>query len=42
MKKWIAMLMALVLCFGLAACGGDSTDSADGLKKITLQSVVAG
>ena len=36
MKKWIAMLMALVLCFGLAACGGDSADSADGLKDITL------
>ena len=28
MKKLIAMLMALVLCFGLVACGGND-DSAD-------------
>ncbi len=29
MKKLIAMLMALVLCFGLVACGGSSDNSAD-------------
>lgn len=29
MKKLIAMLMALVLCFGLVACGGGSDNSAD-------------
>ena len=29
MKKLIAMLMALVLCFGLVACGGGSSDDAD-------------
>ena len=29
MKKLIAMLMALVLCFGLVACGGGSDDSAE-------------
>ena len=29
MKKIIAMLMALVLCFGLVACGGSSDNSAD-------------
>ena len=36
MKKCIALLMALVLCFGVAACGGGSADSADGLKDVTL------
>lgn len=36
MKKCIAMLMALVLCFGVAACGGGSADSADGTKDVTL------
>lgn len=37
MKKIIALLMALVLCFGVAACGGGETaDSADGLKEVTL------
>ena len=36
MKKIIALLMALVLCLGLTACGGGSADSADGLKKVTL------
>ena len=36
MKKCIAMLMALVLCFGVAACGGGSADSADGPKDVTL------
>ena len=29
MKKIIAMMLALVLCFGLVACGGGSNDSAD-------------
>jgi len=36
MKKCIAMLMALVLCFGVTACGGGSADSADGTKDVTL------
>lgn len=36
MKKLIALLMALVLCIGLTACGGESADSADGLKNVTL------
>lgn len=36
MKKCIAMLMALVLCFGVAACGGGAADSADGTKDVTL------
>jgi len=36
MKKLIAMLMALVLCFGLVACGGGSDDSADASGAIKL------
>lgn len=37
MKKCIALVMALVLCFGVAACGGgESADSAEGLKDVTL------
>ena len=38
MKKLIALLMALVMCCGLMACGGgDSADSADdGLKEVTV------
>ena len=30
MKKLLALTMALVLCLGLAACGGDTTDPAAG------------
>ena len=30
MKKLLALAMALVLCLGLAACGGDTTDPAAG------------
>lgn len=37
MKRFIALLMAFVLCFGVAACiGGGSADSADGPKDVTL------
>lgn len=37
MKKVIALLMALILCFGVAACGGgDSADSGDALKEVTV------
>lgn len=28
MKKIIVVIMSVILCFGLAACGGDSGDSA--------------
>ena len=27
MKKLLALAMALTLCLGLAACGGDTTDA---------------
>lgn len=37
MKKIIALLMALILCLGLTACGGgEAADSADKLKDVTL------
>jgi len=36
MRKFIALLMALIMCLCLTACGGDSADSADGLKEVTL------
>lgn len=37
MRKLIALLTALVLCFGLTACGGgDTADSATGSKEVTL------
>lgn len=46
MKKIIAMLMALVLCFGLVACGGGSSDDAasndNGFDKISLTMTVNG
>ena len=38
MKKLIALLMALVMCFGLVACGGGSKDSADSADAIVLGS----
>ena len=28
MKKWIALLLAAVLCLSLAACGGNKPDEA--------------
>ena len=38
MKKLIALLMALVMCFGLVACGGGSKDSADSADAIVIGS----
>ena len=38
MKKLIALLMALVMCFGLVACGGGSKDSADSADAILIGS----
>ena len=38
MKKIIAMLMALVLCFGLVACGGGSDNAADEASAIKIGS----
>ena len=44
MKKLIAMLMALVMCFGLVACGGGSDDSAnaDGAIKVGISGPLTG
>lgn len=37
MKRFIALLLAFVLCFGVAACiGGGSADSAEGPQDVTL------
>ena len=38
MKKLIALLMALVMCFGLVACGGGSDNSADSADAIKIGS----
>ena len=38
MKKLIALLMALVMCFGLVACGGGSDESADAADAILIGS----
>ena len=37
MKKLLALAMALTLCLGLAACGGDTTDASTDTTDDTAQ-----